>query len=121
MANRQAFDILPVWGVDPVLVLGGLLAVELGYRLGRSRQRRTPTEPNEPVTTMVGTTLALLAFLLVFLIGLTHDRFENLRRLVLAEATAIETTYLRAGYLAEADRQVTSTQPWRSPQPRSTA
>ena len=53
---------------------------------------------------MVGATLALLAFLLVFLIGMTHDRFENRRRLVLAEATAIETTYLRAGYLAEPHR-----------------
>ena len=104
MASRQAFDVLPVWAVYLVLVLGGLLAVELGYRLGCSRRRRAPNEPSQPVATMVGATLALLAFLLVFLIGMTHDRFENRRRLVLAEATAIETTYLRAGYLAEPDR-----------------
>jgi hypothetical protein len=53
---------------------------------------------------LVGATLAVLVVLLVVLIGMTHDHFENRRRLVLAGATAIDTTCLRAGYLAEPDR-----------------
>jgi hypothetical protein len=51
---------------------------------------------------MVGSLLALLAFLLAVTMGMASDRFETRRGLILAEANAIGTTYLRAGYLPEA-------------------
>jgi hypothetical protein len=97
----HAVDTLPIWAVYVVLVLAGLLVVEVGYRLGRFWQCRTPQQHEHSVGSLVGATLALLVFLLVFLIGITSDRFDNRRRLVLTEANAIGTNYLRAGYLAE--------------------
>jgi len=49
----------------------------------------------------VGSILALLAFLLAVTMGMASDRFDARRGIVLDEANAIGTTYLRAGYLPE--------------------
>ena len=48
---------------------------------------------------MVAATLALLAFILAFTFGLAGSWFDVRRRLVVDEANAIGTTYLRAGML----------------------
>ena len=50
---------------------------------------------------LVGSILALLAFLLAVTMGMASDRFDARRAVVLNEANAIGTTYLRAGYLPE--------------------
>ncbi len=50
---------------------------------------------------LIGSLLGLLAFLLAITMGMAADRFDTRRGLVLAEATTINTTYLRAGYLPE--------------------
>jgi hypothetical protein len=49
----------------------------------------------------VGATLSLLAFMLAFTFGLAGSRFEDRRQVVLSEANAIGTTYLRAAMLPE--------------------
>jgi hypothetical protein len=83
-----------------VLVLGLYLVFEVGFRLGRWYQERTPGEQEGPAAALVGSLLALLAFLLAVTMGMAADRFDARRGLVLAEANAIGTTYLRAGYLS---------------------
>jgi hypothetical protein len=50
---------------------------------------------------MVTGTLALLAFMLAFTFGLASSRFDVRKGLVIDEANAIGTTYLRAGLLPE--------------------
>jgi hypothetical protein len=50
---------------------------------------------------IVGSILALLAFLLAVTMGMASDRFDARRSIVLDEANSIGTTYLRAGYLPE--------------------
>jgi hypothetical protein len=50
---------------------------------------------------LVGSLLALMAFMLAVTMGMASDRFDQRRGLVLAEANSIGTTYLRAGYLPE--------------------
>lgn len=50
---------------------------------------------------LVGSLLALLAFLLAVTMGMASDRFDSRRELVLEEANAIGTVYLRAGYLPQ--------------------
>jgi hypothetical protein len=55
---------------------------------------------------MVGATLGLLAFILAFTFGLAAARFDTRRQLLLDEANAIGTTYLRAGMLPERGQQV---------------
>jgi hypothetical protein len=99
--SGQPLDALPIWGVYVVIVLVALLTVEVGYRLGIYWQQRTKQGKESTVGSLVGATLALLAFLLVFLTGAAANRFDTRRQLVVTEANAIGTTYLRAGYLDE--------------------
>jgi hypothetical protein len=53
---------------------------------------------------MANASLALLAFMLAFTFGFAASRVEARRSLLLDEANAIGTTYLRTGTLPEAER-----------------
>jgi hypothetical protein len=97
-------DFLPLWGVFLVTVGLILLAIEGGFRLGTYRRRRSEGADKTPVGEMVAATLALLAFILAFTFGLAGSWFDMRRRLVVDEANAIGTTYLRAGMLPEPHR-----------------
>jgi hypothetical protein len=99
-------DALPLWALFIVILLVVLLSVEFGYRLGKYRRRRHEEEKEAPLGTMVGATLGLLAFILAFTFGLAATRFDTRRQLLLDEANAIGTTYLRAGILPERGQQV---------------
>jgi hypothetical protein len=77
------------------------LAVETGFRVGRWRQRRAEPEKETPVGTVVAASLGLLAFLLAFTFGMAAARFDARQTLVIDEAKALETTYLRAALLPE--------------------
>src|ERR1700757_1569442 len=97
-------DALPLWGLFIAILLVVLLSVECGYRLGK--YRRGQQEKEAPVGTMVGATLGLLAFILAFTFGLAASRFDNRRQVLLDEANAIGTTYLRAGILPEQGEEI---------------
>ena len=94
-------DTLPVVGIFVVFAIVASIAYELGYRLGRWWQARTPEEVEGPTSMIVGSLLGLMAFLLAISMGMASDRFDARRGLVLTEANAIGTTYLRAGYLPD--------------------
>src|ERR1044072_2223445 len=106
MQNNLALDALPLWGLFIVILLVVLLSVEGGYRLGKYRRSRSEQEKEAPVGAMVGATLGLLAFILAFTFGLAAGRFDTRRQLVLDEANAIGTTYLRAGMLPDRGEQI---------------
>jgi hypothetical protein len=100
MLGSQLLDTLPI-GIAFVVFGVIMLAVyEGGFRLGRWWQVRTPGE-QEGTGVLVGSILALLAFLLAVTMSMASDRFDARRAIVLEEADAIGTTYLRAGYLPE--------------------
>lgn len=94
-------DPLPLWAILPLAVGFGLLSVELGYRLGNYKKRQAEGEKDSPVGGMVGSTLGLLAFMLAFTFGLAGSRFEARRQVMLSEANAIGTTYLRTAMVPE--------------------
>jgi hypothetical protein len=98
MAFQQFVDSIPIVGVFVGFAIIALIALECGYRLGCWWQARTP-EREGPTPMIVGSLLALLAFLLATTMGMASERFNNRRMLVMAEANALGTTYLRAGYL----------------------
>src|SRR4029077_19796645 len=58
-------------------------------------------EKEAPVGAMVGSVLGLLAFMLAFTFGMAASRFDTRKQLVLDEANAIGTTYLRTAMLPE--------------------
>jgi ABC-type multidrug transport system fused ATPase/permease subunit len=104
MQTIGPIDALPLWALFIVILLVVLLSVECGYRLGR--YRRGQQEKEAPVGTMVGATLGLLAFILAFTFGLAAARFDARRQVLLDEANAIGTTYLRAGMLPERGEEI---------------
>ena len=106
MKNAGPIDVLPLWALFIVILLVVLLAVEFGYRLGKYRRSHHETEKEAPLGTMVGATLGLLAFVLAFTFGLAAQRFDMRRQVLLDEANAIGTTYLRAGTLPERGEEV---------------
>ena len=106
MENNALIDALPLWGLFIAILGVVLISVECGYRLGKFRLSRREQEKEAPVGTMVGATLGLLAFILAFTFGLASSRFDNRRQLLLDEANALGTTYLRAGMLPEWGEEV---------------
>jgi len=104
MSVNAPLDVLPLWALLVATLVGILLAVEGGYRLGRSRGGRSEHEKEAPVGGMVAAELGLLAFLLAFTFGMAASRFEARRHVLLDETNAIGTAYLRAGLLPESHR-----------------
>ena len=101
MPNTQLLDSLSIVAVFGVFALITMACYEAGFRLGRWWQDREPGEQEGPTGMLVGSILALLAFLLAVTMGMASDRYDARRAVVLEEANAIGTTYLRAGYLPE--------------------
>ena len=73
------------------------LAGEVGYRLGRRTviKRSAKSEAASGISTLTAGMLGLLAFTLSLSIGFAQNRYEARRDLVLAEANAIGTAWLR--------------------------
>ena len=94
-------DPFPLWTILPLTVAVALLAVEVGYHFARRRQQPSSEEKESNLGGMVGGLLGLLAFMLAFTFGLAGSRFEARREIVLSEANAIGTTYLRGALLPE--------------------
>src|SRR6478672_5241594 len=101
MPSTQLLDSLPIVGVFVAFAVVSMLFYEGGFKFGRWYQERTPGEQEGPTNLLVGSILALLAFLLAVTMSMASDRFDTRRAIVLDEANAIGTTYLRAGYLPE--------------------
>jgi len=98
---RQPLDYLPLWAVYPATVVLLLLAIAFGnWYVGR-KQRRSPGKSDAGVGAISAATLALLAFLLAFVVSYGTGLLTERRALLVSEANAISTTYLRAGYLDE--------------------
>jgi len=105
---NNAIDALPLWGFFVLTFLLVLLAIEGGYRLGRFRVTRKEHEKEAPVGAMVSAMLGLLAFILAFTFSLAAQRFDMRRQVLLDEANAIGTTYLRAAMLPQHEEQIRS-------------
>jgi len=106
MIGQVHFDSLPLWGLFIVVLLIVLLSIEGGYRLGRYRLNRSAHEVEAPVGAMVGATLGLLAFMLAFTFGAAADRYDSRRQVLLEEANAIGTTWLRADMLPDRGAEI---------------
>jgi hypothetical protein len=104
MLESQPLDLLPIWSVYLLTVIIFFLAVEAGFMFSKPIQKRWPDKSEAGVGAMVGAALALLGFLLAFVTGIAIDNFNQRRHLVVYEANAIGTAYLRAGYLEESYR-----------------
>jgi hypothetical protein len=95
------FDSLPLWAVYLVTLILILAAMGGGYWYVKAKHRMTPPAPNAQLSAIAAATLGLLAFLMAFVLGFGVNVAQERRALVVADANAIRTSYLRAGYLDE--------------------
>ena len=101
-------DQFPLWVVFLVTVVAVLIAAEIGFRIGMWLQRRDPSSEKTPMAgAVVGGMLGLMAFLMAFTIGIVLDQHGGRKAMVVTEANAVGTAYLRAGFLDEPDRAST--------------
>ena len=90
---------LPLSVLYFAVVLAMLATMEAGYRLSHLLKRSRREKPDAGLSGMVGSSLALLAFLLAFVVGFGANIDNQRRQLVVDEANAIGTAHLRAGFL----------------------
>lgn len=97
----ELFQSIPLFGLLILSFIVLFLAFEGGVFLGKKHLLISEPKDKSPVGSIVAATLGLLAFLLAFTFGMSTSKFDNRRMLVIDEANAIRTTYLRAGYLPD--------------------
>jgi len=95
---------LPTWVIVLGLLTVALVANEIGFRYGRWHQGRESDLSKTVSNTLKGSIFALVALLLAFSFSATSNRYDMRERLVLDQANAIGTVYLRAGLLGEPAR-----------------
>ncbi|HEY2482228.1 MAG TPA: hypothetical protein VGI30_08535 [Caulobacteraceae bacterium] len=83
------------WFLGTVVFIALVGACEVGYRLGRRQAR--PQDADHTVTaTLTAGMVGLLAFILGLTINFAQSRYETRRDLVVTEANAIGTAWMRA-------------------------
>ena len=97
-------DVFPLWEVFLLTITAVLVSMGIGVLLGGRVRRRPEHETETSIGTIVGATLALLAFMLAFTFGGTTERLQTRKKLLVDEVNAIGTTYLRAGLLGQPHR-----------------
>lgn len=108
----SSFPYLPLWLMTVLFFIGMLLAREAGYYLRRRRDRATTAEGATGNATKGGdedsfamtSVLGLLALLIGFTFSVALGRYDERRQLVVQEANALGTTWLRTDLLAPEDR-----------------
>jgi hypothetical protein len=84
------------------LFVGMLLLLEIGRRIGRRRLAQDPEGATVGVGAVEGAVFGLLALLVAFTFSGAVARFDTRRQLIVEEANAIGTAYLRLDLLPTA-------------------
>ena len=78
-----------------------IVPIWLGQRYGLYIKKASGEIPEAPLTSMVGATLGLFAFMLAFIFQIVGGRYEKRKELLLSEVSDIRTSYLYAGLIPE--------------------
>jgi hypothetical protein len=101
---NHLLDLIPEWAFFLLSCLIAIFSVEIGFRMGKKHRNIAVPGSDSSVGVVVGSILALLAFLLAFTFNMAASRYEDRRQVILTEANAIGTTYLRAHLLITLQR-----------------
>src|SRR3990172_8044694 len=104
MQIGQLLDKIPLWATFIITVFIIILSLKIGILLGDRKRKKSEGEKEGPVGSVVGAMLGLLAFIMAFTFGMTAERFQARRALLLDEVNAISTAYLRTDMLPELQR-----------------
>lgn len=89
-------------GIALALLVGLVLSVDAGFRVGRRSVRTREAPTTAQLGAIQGATLGLLGLFLGFSFAGASGRFMERQDLIVAEANAIGTAYLRADLLDDA-------------------
>ena len=98
------FEGIPEWLVFLGTIAAFLAAAEGGYRLGARIRTRVGSSEIPELGTTIGGLLGMLGLLLAFTFGMAGERFERRKTLVIEEANAIGTAWLRTDLIPEPQR-----------------
>src|SRR5258708_6891234 len=96
----MTFEAAPIWSLFVGTMGLVLLCLQIGVLIGR-RRLRSGKPKLEVSGAIVGTAMGLLAFALAFTFNMAASRYDARKALVVEEANAIGTSWLRAGFLEE--------------------
>jgi len=88
------------------LFTGMILCLEIGRRIGTRQISRDPEGARSGLGTVEGAVFALLGLLIAFTFSGAASRFDNRRQLIVEEANAIGTAYLRLDLLQDDARDI---------------
>lgn len=100
----QLLERVPLWGVYVASVVIVMLSIRAGLFIAEVLRKRRPPEEDEPLGSVVGATLGLLAFMLAFTFGFAVARRDAKKELLIEDVTSIRTTYLRSDLIPEPHR-----------------
>jgi len=89
-----------------VMVVAMLLALEVGRQIGRRRLARDHKHANAGVSAVEAAVFGLLGLMLAFTFSGAWQRFDNRRELILQEANAIGTAWLRLDLLPDREARI---------------
>ena len=107
---RAMFQVLGSGIALIVLLAAMLLALEGGRRLGLRRRRDDPEGSHAGVGALEGAVFALMGLLIAFTFSGASARFDTRRELLLKEANAIGTVWLRLDLLGAPARETLRTE-----------
>lgn len=99
MTTAVPLELMPIWLFFLVACVIIVVPLEIGLLLGRRRPRRGQVGSDASLGVILGSILGLVAFLLAFTFNMAANRYEERRDVVLEEANAIGTAYLRSALL----------------------
>jgi len=101
---RGLFDGVSLWIVGVASIVAFLAVAELGYRLGARSRVPEGEESTSDLGATIGGLLGLLGLLLAFTFSMAGGRFDTRKTLVVEEANAIGTAWLRTDLVPEPQR-----------------
>jgi hypothetical protein len=93
---------MPIWLIGALVFAALIAAREFGH-LVRKRRKAAPTADEAEDGFTMTSVLGLLALLIAFSFSMSLQRYDTRRELVISEANALGTTWLRTQLLDEAD------------------
>ena len=96
---EQLYVSAPLWVLGLLIFFGMMLAREVGAWISRRGFKASTQGAPEPEPFLVGAALSVLALLIGFTFSLALTRYDSRRVLVVHEANALGTTWLRTDLL----------------------
>lgn len=92
---------LPIYSIYLIIALLIFLFFEIGYRISKRLYSKTDGMETKGLGQISAGLLGMLAFVLAFTFSMASSQYANRKQMVLQEANAIGTAYLRADLIDE--------------------